>query len=131
MREMQYFAESVVDTVREPLLILDKDLRVVTAGLSFYSTLEVTKEETVGQLVFDLGNGQWDIPELRRLLLEILPKKATIESYEVVHRFDAIGEKTMFLNARKIKRIDEFTLLAFEDITERRKVEKELEELIT
>jgi diguanylate cyclase (GGDEF)-like protein/PAS domain S-box-containing protein len=125
------YAQNIIDTVREPLLVLDSELRVVSANRSFYQIFKVIPEETEGQLIYDLGNRQWDIPKLRELLMEILPKKTTFDDYEVEHKFPAIGMKTMLLNARKIYRETnqtEMILLAIEDITERRKMEKALQE---
>lgn len=124
------YADSIIDTVREPLIVLDQDLRVVTASRYFYEFFKVKPEETVGQLIYDLGNKQWDIPKLRELLETILPRKTSFDDYEVEHNFTAIGRRVMLLNARQIeqergkKRI---ILLAVEDITRR----KLLEELLT
>ncbi|MDI6876031.1 MAG: CheR family methyltransferase [Methanomicrobiales archaeon] len=103
---LQYFrtyAENVVATVCEPLLVLDRDLRVVAANRSFYTTFRVKPEETVGKLLYTLGNNQWDIPELRELLEEILPKQTEFEGYEVEHDFPGIGHRVMRLNARKVQ----------------------------
>jgi PAS domain S-box-containing protein len=120
------YAESIIDTVREPLIILDHDLRVVTASRSFYEFFKVKPEETEGQLIYNLGNEQWDIPRLRELLETILPREATFDNYEVEHDFTAIGKRTMLLNARQIKRVlgkERIILLAIEDITERKQLE--------
>jgi PAS domain S-box-containing protein len=125
----QEFSDSVIDTVREPLIILDQDLRVVNANRSFYKFFKVVPEETVGQLIYDLGNKQWDIPKLRELLETILPEKTTFDDYEVEHDFATIGKRIMLLNARQIQRAsgkERIILLAIEDITER----KQLEELL-
>ena len=126
--EAREYSESIINTVREPLIALDHDLRVVTASRSFYGVFKVTPEETVGQLIYDLGNKQWNIPKLRELLETILPQKATFDNYEVEHEFSTIGRRIMLLNARQIKRVsgkERIILLAIEDITERRKMEKE------
>lgn len=96
------FAESIVETVRDPLVVLNGDLRVVSANRSFYMTFQVSKEETEKRLIYELGNGQWDIPELRQLLGEILPRDNKIEDYVVEHNFPGIGRKQMILNARRI-----------------------------
>ena len=85
--EAREYAESIIDTAREPLIVLDQDLRVVTASRSFYEFFKVKPEETEGQLIYNLGNRQWDIPKLRELLENILPKKTTFDSYEVEHDF--------------------------------------------
>ncbi len=123
------FAESVIDTVREPLICLDQDLRVVTVSRSFYECFKVKPEETVGQLIYDLGNRQWDIPNLRELLETILPQKTTFDGYEVEHDFAAIGRRTMLLNARQIQGAlgkERIILLAIEDITERKRIQEVL-----
>jgi diguanylate cyclase (GGDEF)-like protein/PAS domain S-box-containing protein len=124
------YTQSIVDTVREPMLVLDSGLKIVSASRSFYKTFNVIPEETEGQLIFDLGNKQWDIPKLRELLEKILPKRTTFDGYEVIHKFPAIGEKTMLLNARRLYRKTNKTdmiLLAIEDITERKKIENALQ----
>ena len=129
--EAHEFAESVINTVREPLISLDQDLRVVTVNRSFYEFFKVKPEETVGQLIYDLGNKQWDIPKLRDLLETILPEKTTFDNYEVEHNFAGIGRRVMLLNARQIKRgqgKERTILLAIEDITERKRLEDLLAE---
>ena len=128
--EASEFAESIINTVREPLISLDQDLRVVTVSRSFYEFFKVKPEETVGQLIYDLGNKQWDIPKLRELLETILPQKATFDNYEVEHDFATIGRRIMLLNARQIQRVlgkERIILLAIEDITERKEIEAGLE----
>jgi two-component system CheB/CheR fusion protein len=128
--ESREYAESIINTVREPLIALDQDLRVVSVSRSFYEVFKVKPEETVGQLIYDLGNKQWDIPKLRELLETILPQKATFDNYEVEHDFAAIGRRIMLLNARQIHRVlgkKRIILLAIEDITERREIENGLE----
>jgi PAS domain S-box-containing protein len=124
--EAREYAESIINTVREPLIALDQDLRVVSASRSFYVVFKVKPEETVGQLIYDLGNKQWDIPKLRELLENILPQKATFDNYEVEHDFTTIGRRIMLLNARQIQRVlgkERIILLAIEDITEHRRLE--------
>ena len=124
------YSESIINTVREPLIVLDQDLRVVTVSRSFYEFFKVNPEETVGQLIYDLGNKQWDIPKLRELLEDILPKKVSFDNYEVEHDFADIGRRIMLLNARQIQRAsgkERIILLAIEDITERREIEAGLE----
>ena len=128
--DVSEFAESIINTVREPLISLDQDLRVVTVSRSFYEVFKVKPEETVGQLIYDLGNKQWNIPKLRELLETILPQKATFDNYEVEHDFTTIGKRIMLLNARQIQRMlgkERIILLAIEDITERREIENGLE----
>jgi PAS domain S-box-containing protein len=124
------YSDSIINTVREPLIALNQDLRVVTASRSFYEVFKVKPEETIGQLIYDLGNHQWDIPKLRDLLETILPEKTTFDNYEVEHNFSTIGRRIMLLNARQIERgfgKERIILLAIEDITERKEIEKELE----
>jgi PAS domain S-box-containing protein len=125
------FAESVINAVREPLIALDQDLRVVKVSRSFYDFFKVSPEETLGQLIYDLGNKQWDIPKLRELLETILPQQTTFDDYEVEHEFATIGKRTMLLNARQIQGAlgkERIILLAIEDITERKKLEKVMED---
>jgi len=120
-----------VETIREPLLVLDSDLRVLSANRSFYESFKVTPNETVGNLIYNLGNRQWDIPMLRMLLEDILPKNNKFDNYEVEHVFSSIGHKIMLLNARRIiqKEIgSQLILLAIEDITEKIHLERELAE---
>ena len=126
-------AEAIVDAVREPLLVLDPDLRVIAASRSFYRTFAVTPRNTEGQLVFDLGDKQWDIPELRTVLEDIIPKHRTVEAYEVEHEFPSIGRRVMLLNARRVFGEDgsaSAILLAIEDVTRRREVDREKDELL-
>ncbi len=123
-------AGTVVDTVREPLVILDGDLRVMSANRSFYDVFKVKPGRTEKELIYDIGNRQWDIPELRRLLEEIIPKHASFDDFEVRHDFPDIGRRIMLLNARRIPRPPQkprMILLAIEDITERRRLEDMLE----
>lgn len=124
------FSESIINTVREPLISLDQDLRVVAVSRSFYEFFKVKPEETLGQLIYDLGNKQWDIPKLRELLETILPQKTTFGDYEVEHDFATIGRRVMLLNARQIEQVsgkERIILLAIEDITERKEIEARLE----
>ena len=128
--EPREYAESIINTVREPLIVLDQDLRVVTASRSFYEVFKVKPEKTIGQLIYDLGNKQWDIPKLRELLETILPQKASFDNYEVEHDFTTIGRRIMLLNARQIQQAlgkERIILLAIEDITERKEIETGLE----
>jgi signal transduction histidine kinase/CheY-like chemotaxis protein len=123
--------EDIIETVREPLLVLDSDLRVLKATRSFYNSFKVTPKETIGKLIYDLGNRQWDIPKLRTLLEEILPKDNKFDDYEVEHVFSSIGHKIMLLNARRITQKEtgsQMILLAIEDITEKMRLQRELAE---
>jgi len=118
----------LVETIREGLLVLEPDLTVRFANRSFCNTFAVTRENTVGRKLYELGNGQWDIPELRSLIETILPEGATIEAFEVDRVFPSIGRRVMLLNARKVRRLGDDTqqvLLAIEDFTERRSLEHE------
>ncbi|MDZ7831616.1 MAG: PAS domain S-box protein [Desulfobacterales bacterium] len=129
--EAREYAESIINTVREPLIVLDQDLKVVSASRSFYDAFKVKPEETEGQLIYDLGNKQWDIPKLRELLETLLPQKTTLDDYKIEHEFADLGRRTMLVNAREIHKKsgkDRLILLAIEDITERKKAEKQLEE---
>lgn len=133
-RDARYYAEAIVDTVREPLLVLDYDLRVQTANRSFYQTFRATPEQTEGRFIYDIGDGNWESPRLRTLLEEILPRNAELEDFEVEEDFGALGRRTMLLNARRIHRGRERTpliLLAIEDVTERKRANEERERLLT
>jgi two-component sensor histidine kinase/PAS domain-containing protein len=126
-------AQAIVDTIREPLLVLDKDLRVVVASRSFYRTFNIDRCGVQGHPVYALGDGEWDIPELRSLLEGILPQHAMIESYEIEQDFSGIGRRTMLLNARKVfheGNVPTLILLTFDDVTERRAAEREMTELL-
>lgn len=118
------FAEGIVATVREPLLVLESDLRVRTANRSFYDTFRVAPADTVGRLLFDLGDGQWAIPRLKELLEEILPRDTVFNDFEVEHNFEGLGFRSMVLNARRLDPVGGgpgLILLAFEDATERKR----------
>ncbi len=120
------YIKTVVDVVHEPILILDKDLRVLAANDCFYQTFQVDRRETEGEVIYDLGNGQWDIPALRKLLENILPQNSFFKGFEVSHEFPAIGRKVMILNARQIHFTEDATtrpfpstiFLAIEDVSE-------------
>ena len=127
--KVQKYTESIVETIREPLIVLTPDLKVISANHSFYETFQVTPKETEGRFIFDIGNHQWDIPALRELLEEIIPKNTHFNNFEVDHEFQAIGRKRMLLNARRIHREGKDTdriLLAFEDITGQKQSEEAL-----
>jgi two-component sensor histidine kinase len=126
-------AQGIVDTVREPVLVLDKDLRVIAASRSFYSAFRVSPEDTKGRLLLALGDGQWDIPKLRVLLEKIIPEQGVMEGYEVEHEFPGLGSRTMCLNARQVfyeGGAGTTILLGMEDVTERRILEREKDELL-
>ena len=123
VQEAREYAENIVETVREPLLVLDKELRVVSANHSFYDVFHVTPDRTTGDFIYDLGNQQWDIPQLRVLLEEVLPRNNSFEDFEVEHDFPKIGKRKMILNARKIEQQTserELILLAIEDVTDKK-----------
>ncbi len=116
-------AESIIDTMRDPLLVLDGGLRVVTASREFYRAFGVTREEMEGRAIYELANRQWDIPRLRTLLEEVLPQNTTFRDFEVEHVFEQIGRKVMLLNSRTLYREQNNTkriVLVIEDVTERR-----------
>lgn len=124
-KESWVYIKTVVDVVHEPVLILDKDLCVMAANEPFYRTFQVDKTATEGKLVYELGNGQWNIPALRELLEKILPQQTLFNGFEVTHEFPAIGPKIMLLNARQIHyqkaqesmQFPPIILLAIEDVT--------------
>jgi len=126
-------AQAIVDTIREPLLVLDEDLRVMVASRAFYRTFHVAAQETQGQLIYELGNGEWNIPALRALLARVAPEDGVIEAYEIEHSFPVIGQRVMRLNARKVFYESHNTstiLVAIEDITEWRAAERERDDLL-
>ncbi len=135
-RSLQTFIEvfdNILGSIREPLVVLDSNLKVVKANHSFYRTFNVKPDETEGILIYDLGNRQWNIPKLRTLLEDILPENSTFNDFEVEHNFETIGRKIMHLNARRIYRKSNQTqliLLAIEDVTDREYYKRDLEELV-
>ncbi len=132
-KEAGALAQAIVDTVREPLLVLDKDLRVLAASRSFYLTFKVARTDTIERLLYELGDGQWDIPKLRLLLENIVPQHGVMDDYEVEHEFPDIGKRTMLLNARKVfyeGNSHTTILLGIEDVTERRALEREREVML-
>src|SRR5947209_15106330 len=128
VEDIQHYALNIVDTVREPLLILDATLRVRSANRAFYQTFHVSADETVDRLIYELGNGQWDIPDLRRLLEDIVPQSSVFNDFELEHTFPVIGRRVMLLNARKLQagRHGELLVLAMEDVTARKRAEEAL-----
>ena len=127
LREAKDYAEHIVETVREPLLVLTPDFRVRSANSAFYQLFQVRPTETVGQPLYRLGNGQWDIPEFHTLLEQILPQNTVVNDYEVRHDFERIGPRTILLNARRLDHV-QFILLAMEDITARTQAEARLQQ---
>jgi len=129
------YIKTVVDVMREPILILDKDFRVMAANDPFYHTFQVEPKETENKVVYDLGNGQWDIPALRKLLEDVLPKNTFFKGFQVSHEFPHIGRKVIILNARQIyrkssssKEFPPIILLAMEDVTDMMDVARKLAE---
>ncbi len=126
-------AQAIVDTIRDPLLVLDQSLRVVTANRAFHQTFGINRQDIQGRPVYGLGDGQWDIPELRSLLADVAPRHAVMEGYEVKRDFPIIGRRSMLLNAREIfdrRNPRHLILLTFEDVTDRRAAECEISELL-
>ncbi len=122
-----HYMKALVDVARESFLILDSDLRVILANLVFYQTFRVEPTQTENQFIYDLGNDQWNIPELRMLLENILPERKVVKDYEVTHVFETIGRKTILLNARQID-TSKLIVLAMEDISVRKTLEEKLVE---
>jgi chemotaxis protein methyltransferase CheR len=122
------YIKTVVDVVREPVLVLDRDFKVLVANEPFYRTFHVEHSDTEGKVIYELGNGQWNIPALKKLLEDILPQNTFFKGFEVTHNFPFIGQKVMVLNARQIHFSKEeggnletfppIVLLAIEDITD-------------
>ncbi|NEV76209.1 PAS domain-containing protein [Rhodopseudomonas sp. BR0C11] len=122
LRTSHVQAQGIVDTVADPMLVLDANLTVQNASRAFFETFKVDRYETIGQPLFELGNGQWDIPELRRLLLEVIPKATAVINYQVDHVFPGLGPRTMLLTARKLVHPDNAShsmLLSIIDATDR------------
>lgn len=132
IEDAQTLAQAIVDTIHEPLLVLDSQLRVLAAGRAFYDTFKVDPENTMGRLLYSLGDGQWNIPALRLLLETIIPERTAMDGFEVDHDFPGLGQRTMLLNARKViyaTSADATILLAFTDVTARRLIEREKQQL--
>ena len=133
IEDAQTLAQAIVDTIHEPLLVLDAAFHVLAASRSFYATFQVDPEQTMDRPLYALGDGQWNIPALRLLLETIIPERAAMDGFEVEHDFPGLGQRTMLLNARKViyeRSADTTILLAFTDITARRAIEREKEELL-
>ncbi len=131
--DIETYAQDIVETVREPLLMLDKNLRVQSANRAFYQTFQVSPDETENRLIYELGNGQWDIPDLRTLLEDVIPRSSVFNDFELEHTFPIIGRRIMLLNGRKLRAGShaEISVLAMEDVTERRRVEADLKAIET
>ncbi|MEA2951745.1 MAG: hypothetical protein QOF19_1573 [Alphaproteobacteria bacterium] len=126
-------AQGIVDTVREPVLVLDSELRVIAASRSFYSAFKVRPDDTQGRLLYTLGDGQWDIPKVRVLLEKIIPEHGVMEGYEVEHEFPGLGQRTMLLNARQVFHeggANTTILLGIEDVSAQRVLERDKDALL-
>ncbi|MEG4864787.1 MULTISPECIES: chemotaxis protein CheB [unclassified Microcoleus] len=132
LEEARNYAEAIVETVQTPLVTLDADFRVHKANRSFYETFQVLSSETANSSLFELGNGQWNIPQLRWILEDILVSDVQLQNFELTHFFEHIGSKTMLLNACKLEREDRalMILLSLEDITARKQFETERSQLL-
>ncbi len=133
IEDAQTLAQAIVDTIHEPLLVLDARLRVLVASRAFYDIFKVDPAHTLGCLLYDLGDGQWNIAALRLLLETIIPEHAAMDGFEVEHDFPGVGRRTMLLNARKViyeTGANTTILLAFTDVTARRIVERDLADLL-
>ncbi|MBA3386424.1 MAG: PAS domain-containing protein, partial [Chthoniobacterales bacterium] len=128
VEDLELYAQDIVDTVREPLLMLDTTLRVRSANRAFYQTFQVSSEETENRLIYELGNGQWDIPALRTLLDDVIPTSSVFNDFELEHTFPIIGRRVMLLNGRKLRAGShgELLVLAMEDVTARKRAEEAL-----
>ena len=131
LQEARDFAESIIATIREPLVVLDGELRIVSASRSFYQTFGVAAAETQGRLLYEIGRGQWDVPALRQLLQEILAKNTQFDDFRMEHDFPVIGHKVLLLNARRIAPDNQsrsLILLAMEDVTQSPAASRQLKE---
>src|SRR5438477_4005651 len=128
VEDIETYAQDIVDTVREPLLMLDTALRVRSANRAFYQTFHVSSDETENRLIYELGNGQWDIPALRTLLEDVIPTSSVFNDFELEHSFPGIGRRVMLLNGRKLRAgsHSELLVLAMEDVTARKRAEEAL-----
>ncbi len=123
LADLHGFSEAIVETLHEPLLVLGHDLTVKSANPAFYEHFEVTPAQTIGRKIYDLGNGQWNIPALRQLLEEVLPQKKVFNDYEVIHEFNDLGRRVMLLNARRLDS-QQLILLGVRDVTEKHAAEQ-------
>ncbi|MBD9375183.1 PAS domain-containing protein [Rhizobium sp. ARZ01] len=133
MRNSHVQAQSIIDTVPDPLLVLDRNLCIQTASRAFFTTFQVDRAETIGQHLYELGNRQWDIPELRLLLEDVIPKSMAVVDYEVEHDFPSIGRRTMLVSAQRLFHPDNNSrtlLLSIVDATKRRQREAEKDVLL-
>jgi len=133
LKDGHLLSQAIINTVREPLIVLDEDLRIIVASRSFYKKFGLTHKNTEGKKFYDLGNGQWNIPAFRILLEKVIPKHAVVTEYEIEHDFPLLGLRTMLVNAREIRyeNARKKMLLSIFDITKQRALETEREKLIT
>ena len=134
MVEIYAYAEAIIETVRDPLVVLDKKLHVMTVNKAFFDFFQVTKGDTYGKYIYDLNGGEWNIPELKKLLEDILPRNSYFNDYEVTHNFKKLGSKIMLLNARRVileENKTQLILLAIEDITKQKEQEKQKDEFVS
>lgn len=134
LKESEDYLASIVQTVRESLIVLDPEFKVLSVNDHFLKTFKVTTEDTEGKLLYDLGNGQWNIPALKELLESILPTNNPVEEFEVEHDFPYIGKKLMVLNAHRIELEGQYKdriLIAIEDITDRREIERRKDDFLS
>jgi chemotaxis protein methyltransferase CheR len=131
-QEGHILTRAIIDTIHEPLIVLDENLRIIVASLSFYTKFNLTHENTVNKHFYDLGNGQWNIPSLRMCLEKVISEHAPVHGFEVEHSFPLLGLRTMLVNAREIRYENgrKKMLLSIFDITERRALEEERESLL-
>ncbi|MEK6481927.1 ATP-binding protein [Catalinimonas sp. 4WD22] len=125
LQKEKLYAEKIIETLHEPFLVLHPDLRVKSANPAFYNHFEVHSQDTEDQLIYELGNGQWNIPELHMLLEDVLPDNKVFNDYEVTHEFEKIGKRVMLLNARRLDHV-QFILLGIRDITVQKQEKEEL-----
>jgi nitrogen-specific signal transduction histidine kinase len=122
-----FYMKALIDIARESFLILDSDLKVISANPIFYQTFRVPPEKTEHQFIYELGDGKWNIPGLKNLLEKVLPEEKAIENYEIEHAFKAIGERTILLSAKQIDPVG-LIVLAMADITSRKEFEEKKNE---
>ena len=123
---MSGIAEAIVMTIRQPILVLDRDMTVVLANRAFAECFEVSEGEAIGHAIHELGNGQWDIPQFRQLLNELVHGGGEVTNYRVEHTFETIGHRTMIMNGRHLQENEGHLLLAISDVTEQERRENEL-----
>lgn len=134
LRDSEEYSKSILATIRESLVVVDADLKVLSVNNFFLQTFKVSEEETIGRKLFELGNGQWNIPKLRTMLEQLLPTQNPVVNYEVEHDFPDIGPKIMILNAHQVElegQYKDHILLAIEDVTDRKEIDKRKDDFLT